>query len=133
MRAALVTLLLCACGPEVVVTPCGLWLSPDTDVARVLDIERASVDWRLVTCGALDRWQVTVADSETWVTRDGHVGGQMNCDSRGILVGPSFASLAHEFAHVAECPTHNYEHSGWKSLDAQGLSTFGRIEKAMSR
>lgn len=103
------------------------------DIQAVMDIEAASIEWRLVTCGALDRWTVSVADSESWAAREGRVSGQMSCDSRGILVGPSFAALAHEFAHVAECPTHNYEHSGWSSPDAQGLSTFGRIEMTRTR
>lgn len=74
---------------------------------------------------ALAGLQVQVKETESWTgpicgvdCRYGPVSGQSRPEVRAVVVGPSFAALCHEMAHVAEYQitgTIDYPHAGWSA------------------
>lgn len=121
------------------VSPCGMEVLDNgsaPDAYDVAAIERSSVAYRLVTCGKLNGWTLVVHPEPAWVDHAWgvRVAGVTHCRSAIIETGTpsdgepySRSALAHELAHVAECPWENLEHEGWDEKDAQGMTTHQRI------
>lgn len=128
------------CGGGVAyVSPCGMSVLDNgsaPDAYDVAAIERSAVALRLVTCGKLDGWTLAVHQEPAWADYAAgiRVAGVTHCRSAILETGTpsngepySRSALAHELAHVAECPWENVEHDGWDEKDAQGMTTYQRI------
>lgn len=94
--------------------------------AFTLAVEKLLVVWPLMDLyKMLDGVHINVASAETWMEpwSQRMVAGQSSPSTKTVQVGPSFAALAHELAHIVEAgpgrQAPSEEHAGWTEKGIQ--------------
>lgn len=109
------------------VTVCGqrLYGSDDCEGFQLAEdraIQPLSNHFKRDACAVLNGAAVTIMPTASWVDAwDRKVAGLANCEGSGwVQVGRELdwrvSSLAHEQAHLMECPWVNVDHEGWDAV-----------------